>query len=194
MNKARRVISLLPSATETLCLLGSEASSLLVGRSHECNYPSEITHLPILTGQKTSTEWSSAAEIDKQVSSMISEGQSLYTINETLIRELQPNIILTQDICEVCAIDLQTVERIAHKINRENRESDGNDKDDIEVISLNPLGLYDVLDDVKRVSTALNMEAEGQVVKKDTCQRTLPSSNGQTRCMSVDIGHRISFF
>ena len=104
-----RVISVLPSATEILCFIGGR--HLLVGRSHEDNFPSSITHLPVLTGQKTT--FTTAADVDKQVSEALSSGQSLYTLDEALLRELKPDVILTQDLCEVCAIDLKTVERIA---------------------------------------------------------------------------------
>ena len=101
MKRSLRVCSVLPSATEALCFIGG--GHLLVGRSLEDNYPQSITHLPVLTGQKTT--FTTAADVDAQVSAALS-GQSLYTIDEPLLRSLQPDVILTQDICSVCAIDL----------------------------------------------------------------------------------------
>ena len=75
--KSMRVVSVLPSATEALAFIGG--ADLLVGRSHEDNFPSSITHLPILTGQKTT--FTTAADVDKQVSEALSSGQSLYTLD-----------------------------------------------------------------------------------------------------------------
>jgi iron complex transport system substrate-binding protein len=112
-SRQPRVASVLPSATEILCLLGG--GHLLVGRSHEDNYPASITHLPVLTGQKTT--FTTAKDVDAQVSQALKEGQSLYTLDVELLKELSPlDVILTQDLCEVCAIDLVTVERVAKEL------------------------------------------------------------------------------
>ena len=140
-----RVCSVLPSATEALCFIG--AGHLLVGRSHEDNYPHEITHLPILTGQKTA--FTTAKDVDKQVSAALSSGKSLYTLDVELLKALKPDVILTQDICSVCAIDLQTVERVAASIDPPPK-----------VVSLNPENLQDVLDGLLVLGKAVNMEAE----------------------------------
>ena len=142
-----RVVSVLPSATEVLCVIGAE--HMLVGRSHEDNYPPSITDRPILTGQKTPTEWTSAKEIDTQVSQMLAQGQSLYTLDEALLQELHPDVILTQDICAVCAIDLGTVQRVAKNIIPSPK-----------VISLNPQNLQDVLLDIELVGDAIGMREE----------------------------------
>jgi hypothetical protein len=95
----------LPAATEILCFIGGE--HLLVGRSHEDNYPLSVTALPVLTGQTTT--FTTAKEVDAQVSASLDAGLSLYTLDAALLRALQPDVILTQDICSVCAIDLETV-------------------------------------------------------------------------------------
>lgn len=144
----KRVVSLLPSATEAICAIEG-GSSLLVGRSHECNWPHNITHLPILTGQRTSEEWTSAKAIDTQVSQMLKNNESLYTINESVLEDLKPDLILTQDICAVCAIDLPTVRRVAARMNPSPP-----------VISLDPQGLDDVIEDIRVVGEALGMKEE----------------------------------
>ena len=149
-----RVISVLPSATEMLCHIGG--GHLLVGRSHEDNYPECITHLPVVTGQLT--EFTTAVDVDRQVSSALSSGQSLYTIDEPLLISLQPDVILTQDICAVCAIDLQTVERLAARMSPRPR-----------VVSLNPLGLDDVLDNLLQVGEAVGMQVLMDI--EDTLQQ-----------------------
>ena len=145
-----RVVSVLPSATEMLCFIGG--GHLLVGRSHEDNYPVSITHLPVVTGQLTS--FTTAVDVDKQVSSALSTGQSLYTIDEQLLTTLKPDVILTQDICAVCAIDLQTVQRLAARMSPQPR-----------VVSLNPLSLGDVLDNLLQVGEAVGMEREAQAAR-----------------------------
>lgn len=150
MDRPLRVVSVLPSATEMLCFIGG--GHLLVGRSHEDNYPESITHLPVVTGQLT--EFTTAVDVDRQVSSALSTGQSLYTIDEQLLTSLQPDVILTQDICAVCAIDLQTVQRLASRMSPQPR-----------VVSLNPLGLDDVLDNLLQVGEAVGMEREAQAAR-----------------------------
>ena len=149
-TKQLRVVSVLPSATEMLCFIGG--GHLLVGRSHEDNYPASITHLPVVTGQLTS--FTTAVDVDKQVSSALSTGQSLYTIDEQLLTTLKPDVILTQDICAVCAIDLQTVQRLAARMSPQPR-----------VVSLNPLSLGDVLDNLLQVGEAVGMESEAQAAR-----------------------------
>ncbi|KAJ3036009.1 hypothetical protein HDV00_003144 [Rhizophlyctis rosea] len=138
-----RVVSLLPSATEMLCIIGGE--HMLIGRNHEDDYPPTITDRPILTGQKT--VFTTAADVDRQVTEAMSQGQSLYTLDEKLLKELDPQVILTQDICKVCAIDLVTVERIALQMSPTPT-----------IVSLNPLNLEDVLTNIAQVGKAVNME------------------------------------
>jgi ABC-type Fe3+-hydroxamate transport system substrate-binding protein len=147
-----RVISVLPSATEVLCRIGGQ--ELLVGRSHEDNYPAAITHLPVLTGQKTT--FTTAKDVDAQVSAALSSGQSLYTLDAEKIRELQPDVILTQDLCEVCAIDLPTVERLAASMSPQPK-----------VVSLNPQNLEDVLDTMLAVGEAVGLKAEAKKARAE---------------------------
>jgi iron complex transport system substrate-binding protein len=138
-----RVVSLLPSATEVLCTIGGEEH--LVGRSHECDYPPSIAHVPILTAQKTAA--TTSASIDQQVRSALTEPDaSLYTLDTHALIALQPDVILTQDLCDVCSIDLRTVQRIA-------REMDPQPT----VVNLNPRTIDDVFDDLLRVGEAVGL-------------------------------------
>ena len=149
----KRIVSLLPSATEALCLIPG-GKAMLVGRSHECDFPKDIAHLPILTAPKfTGTEGSEA--IDTQVKETLSSGQSLYHLDEAKLQELQPDVILTQDLCAVCSIDLQTVERVAQRMQPQPL-----------VVSLNPKSLGDVLEDVLKVGAAVGIETEAQAAHK----------------------------
>ena len=116
---AMRVVSLLPSATELLAAVGGV--DLLVGRSHECDFPAGLDDVPMLTAQKTDP-CATSAEIDTQVRSVMQTASdtqgdqqqpSLYTLDVDLLRDLKPDVILTQDLCDVCSIDLNTVRGVA---------------------------------------------------------------------------------
>ena len=104
-----RVVSLIPSATELLAASGAE--DMIVGRSHECDYPASLARVPMLTRPRNHGHTS--AQIDAEVTSSLSGGQSLYELDEALLAELAPDLIVTQNLCEVCSIDLRTVERLA---------------------------------------------------------------------------------
>eukprot|EP01059_Diplonema_ambulator_P036239 TRINITY_DN8969_c1_g2_i1.p1 TRINITY_DN8969_c1_g2~~TRINITY_DN8969_c1_g2_i1.p1 ORF type:complete len:596 (+),score=86.83 TRINITY_DN8969_c1_g2_i1:64-1851(+) len=149
----KRVCSVLPSATEVLCIIGGE--EMLVGRSHEDNFPESIADRPVLTGQVTNKEWTSAREIDRQVSEFLKEGKSLYLLDEQLLSELRPDVILTQDICSVCAIDLDTVRRVAKSMFPSPK-----------VVSLNPQNLEDVLKDFIIVGEAVGLLDESHAALK----------------------------
>jgi ABC-type Fe3+-hydroxamate transport system substrate-binding protein len=146
-----RVVSLLPSATESLVAIGGE--SFLVGRSHECDFPVSIIDRPALTAQKrqasqTSSPTSSPAEIDRQVRESLAAGQSLYDLDIKKLAELSPDVILTQDLCEVCSVDLAAVRRAAAQLPRAP-----------EIVSLNPQTVEDVLEDLIRIGQAVGLEA-----------------------------------
>lgn len=135
-----RVVSLLPSATELLCAAGG--GNLLVGRSHECDFPPELRAVPVLTGART--HGGSSAEIDAEVRASLADGASLYTLDERMLAELAPDVILTQSLCDVCSIDLRTVERVAASL--PNKPV---------VVNLDPKSVFDVFDDLLRVGQAV---------------------------------------
>lgn len=143
-----RVVSLLPSATETLCLvLGSEGRRDgvgLVGRSHECDHPAAVVGLPALTRPATDFSAQGSAGVDDAVRLALAEGRSLYTLDEATLADLRPDLIITQDLCGVCSIDAAAVRRVAAGLPSRPR-----------VLSLNPRSLEDVLDDVIRVGEAV---------------------------------------
>ena len=143
-----RVVSLLPSATELLCAIPG-GTELLVGRSHECDWPESIQDVPILTAQRT-TETTSAA-IDAEVRATLHTNDSLYTLDRDALIELEPDVIITQDLCNVCSIDLQAVQRVAHELPNQP-----------EVLSLNPRNIEQVFDDLLRVGMACGLESEAQ--------------------------------
>lgn len=120
------------------------AEDLLVGRSYECDFPAAIRNRPSLT--RARTLGGSSAEIDRCVRETLSGGAaSLYTLDEARIRELKPDIIFTQNLCEVCSIDLKSVERIAAELPHKP-----------EIISLDPKSIFDVFDDLLKVGDAVH--------------------------------------
>lgn len=138
-----RVVSLLPSATELLASVSDQEtlSRTLVGRSHECDFPAGIAGIPVLT--KARTHGGDSAAIDQEVSARLASGASLYELDEQLLAELAPDVILTQSLCDVCSIDLRTVERIAAKLPKQPI-----------IVNLDPKSIFDVFDDLLRVGEA----------------------------------------
>ena len=102
-----RIVSLLPSTTELVATLDLE--EYLVGISHECDYPASITQLPKLTSSII-PHGLSQAEIDTFVREAVQAGKSLYNVDAKLLEELQPDVILTQGLCDVCAVTPTTIE------------------------------------------------------------------------------------
>src|SRR5215207_2258691 len=97
-----RIVSLLPSATEIIARLG--LADALVGRSNECTYPPEVQHLPVVTAARIAPLELESVEIDRQVREAIKDGRSLYAVDAELIDRLKPDVIVTQDLCAVCAV------------------------------------------------------------------------------------------
>ncbi|MER3427873.1 MAG: cobalamin-binding protein [Pyrinomonas sp.] len=137
-RSAQRIASLLPSATEIVCALGLEES--LVGITHECDYPPSVTTKPRLTSSRISHETMSSAEIDHAVRSQLDGHGSIYDLNEELLRQLAPDLILTQELCDVCAVSYRTVSRAARLLDA-----------DVRVVSLEPNTIEDIFDNIRTV-------------------------------------------
>ena len=138
-----RVVSLIASATEVVCALGFEQA--LVGRSHECDYPPAVARLPACSTSKVRIEASSRA-IDDQVRTIVAEGLSVYRVDPARLDELAPTLIVTQTQCEVCAVSLKDVERaVCEVVSSQPR-----------IVSLEPMWLHDIWNDIRVVATALH--------------------------------------
>lgn len=96
-----RVVSFLPAATEIAYALG--AGDSLVGRSHECDYPPQVKELPVVSRPSLPIDQLAPSDIDAAVSEKLASGQSLYLVDEQLLRKLRPDFVFTQDLCQVCA-------------------------------------------------------------------------------------------
>jgi iron complex transport system substrate-binding protein len=96
-----RIVYFLPAGTEILDAIGGIAA--LVGRSHECDFPADVKRLPVVSKPSLDLNGMTQAEIDTAVAGQLQTGESLYTVDEVLLNELAPDVILTQDLCQVCA-------------------------------------------------------------------------------------------
>lgn len=143
-----RVVSLIASATEIVHALG--AGSAQVARSHECDWPLEVAALPAITRPKFSVEGSSR-EIDRAVRGLVEQGLSVYAVDAHRLRELAPEVILTQDQCEVCAVSLADVERAVCTW------TDGVPQ----IVSLRPYAMADVYRDIGLIAAALRRPEAG---------------------------------
>ncbi|MGI9036274.1 MAG: cobalamin-binding protein [Pyrinomonadaceae bacterium] len=152
MKKDLRIISLLPSATEIVCAIGLEKN--LVGITHECDFPASVANLPRLTASRISHEMMTSAEIDHAVRSNLDGHGSIYDLNAELLAELKPDLIVTQELCDVCAVSYKTVEKAA-KIYAS----------DATVVSLEPNTIEDIFSNIETVGKLCGVsEKAGEVV------------------------------
>src|SRR5215208_3568444 len=140
-----RVVSLVPDGTEILFALG--AGEMVVGVSHECDYPPEARTRPVLTGSALASGMS-AAEVDAAVSAQVGSGESLYTLDEARIAALAPDLIVTQQLCAVCTAQVDGAVAPLPRCP--------------DVLSLDPRTLADVFADIRRVGEATGRRAAAE--------------------------------
>jgi iron complex transport system substrate-binding protein len=156
---ARRIVSLLPSATEIVYALGLE--DRLVGVTHECDWPPEARAKPQVSNTSLALpEDASPLEIDGLVSASVTAGRPLYTLDERLIGELQPDLILAQDLCRVCAVPSGQVTEALEVLGC----SAG-------VISLDPGSLDEIIDGIAAVGVAAGWPDRGRAVARSLRER-----------------------
>ncbi len=154
-----KIVSLLPSATEIVYELGLGAQ--LCGVSFECDYPAEAQSVPVVSGTALPVDGSlSAQEIDTEVSSRIAAGVSIYTLDDAQLRAIEPDLILAQDLCAVCAVPSGAVEEALDVIGLH-----------AEVVSLDPSRLDDVIQAIGTVGTATGTEARADALMGDLRRR-----------------------
>ena len=139
-----RIVSLVPAATEIAAALGLMDD--IVGVSHECDFPSETNTRPRVTKCPVHNAGLASKEIDKWLRRSLRENGTIYTIDEPLLRELRPDVILTQKLCDVCAVGYGTVARVAETLPGPPR-----------VVNLEPSSLSDIFDDIRRIARACDV-------------------------------------
>ena len=152
-----KIVSLFPAATEMLALLGLESD--LVGVSHECDYPPFVSTLPKVTRCAIPAH-ATSSEIDRWVSERFATGLPLYEMDAKLLQQLKPDLIISQDLCQVCAIDENAVVQAL-----------GDLASSTQRLSLQPLGVYDVLDGLRLIAAATNRTASATVLLEQLQQR-----------------------
>ena len=167
-----RIVSLLPAATEIAAALG--LMEQVVGVSHECDFPEEanarprVTHCPIYKAGLTSRE------VDQWVRSALHENGTIYAIDEPLLRELRPDVILTQRLCDVCAVGYGTVAKLAQTLSGPPR-----------VVNLEPASLAEIFDDIRCVADACEVRGRAEKLIGDLSERV-----ENVRKRAVRIPHR----
>src|SRR4030095_6142636 len=149
-----RICSLLPGATEIVFALG--LGDQITGVTHECDYPPQAKEKTVVVNSSIDPKRMTSGEIDRQVGAILQGGNSLYTIDREALIESAPDLILTQSLCEVFAIDYNAVV-----------EGPASLASKAEVISLNPHSLADVFNDILRIGAATQRLLVAQALVRD---------------------------
>ncbi len=173
-----RVVSLLPAATEIVAAL--DMLDHLVGVSHECDFPAPVNHLPRVTRCAIHGNALPSADIDRWVTSELERTGTLYTMDEALLRRLAPDVILTQRLCDVCAVGFGTVTAFAATL-----------PGPPAVVNLEPQTLADVFGDIRRVAAALGVPARAEAViarleARVECVRARAATAPRRRCVLLE--------
>ncbi|MCA9116989.1 MAG: cobalamin-binding protein [Planctomycetaceae bacterium] len=153
-----RIVSLIPSATEIAAALGF--ADQLVGRSHECDFPPQVSRLPACSSARLDIN-ASSGEIDRRVKDVLRNAVSVYDVHTDVLEQLAPDFILTQTQCELCAVSLKDVQQAVCELY----------SSEPEIVALEPMCLADVWDDILRVATALDCRTRGEQLVQQLQQR-----------------------
>lgn len=152
-----KVVSLLPAATEIVCALGLRDQ--LVGRSHECDWPADVAAVPPLTRARVDSSLPSE-RLDAEVRRVMASRLPIYMLDEARLAALAPDVVVTQEACEVCAI---SYEQVVGALRRTSARA--------QVISLSPTRLDHIIEDVRRVAGACGVPQRGETVAEDLRRR-----------------------
>jgi iron complex transport system substrate-binding protein len=153
-----RIVSFLPAATEIVHALG--AGPELLGRSHECDYPAEVLRQPVVSRPALDLDGLRPEEVDRAVAERLKSGASLYEVDEVLLRELAPDVILTQDLCQVCAPS-------GNELSRALRELPGNPR----VLRLTPRTIAEIHENICEVGDALGRRPAADILVAESTGR-----------------------
>src|SRR4051794_26026385 len=140
-----RIVSLLPSATEIVCAIG--LTDELVGVTHECDFPADVAGIPVMTRNVHDLAGTSSREINRLVTASVHGGSSLYELDEGALEAAAPDLILTQELCKVCAVSYREVNEVARAIDA-----------DITVVSLEPSSIEGILNTITTVGAMTEAE------------------------------------
>src|SRR5688500_4859803 len=145
----QRIISFLPSATEILYEIG--AGSQIIGVTHECNYPKEAKLKPRIINSAFDASTMSSKEIDDKIVELFSSGKDIYVVNDKILKELKPYLIVAQGICEVCSPFTKEIKRAISILGYNPK-----------VIVLDPRNISDILDNIEEIATNIGKIKEGK--------------------------------
>jgi iron complex transport system substrate-binding protein len=165
-----RIVSLLPSATEILFALGLDAE--VVGVSYDCDFPPQVSQRRVVVDSRI-PQGLPSLEIDRRVREYVERGESLYIVNAEALRELSPDLVVTQDLCLVCAASPDDLAAVLANFEKRPR-----------VLSLNPRNLRDVWDDISRVASETSREHAAKKLLAEIEQR-LHALKGQVEKISM---------
>jgi iron complex transport system substrate-binding protein len=167
-----RIVSLVPAATEIAAALGLMDD--VVGVSHECDFPAEANKRPRVTHCPVHNAGLTSKEVDEWVRRALRDNGTIYTIDEPLLRKLRPDVILTQKLCDVCAVGYGTVARLAETLPGPPR-----------VVNLEPSSLSDVFENIREIAAACNLpERAVEIITK------LSARVNGVRDRAAQIDHR----
>lgn len=144
-----RICSLIPSATEMIAALG--LADDLVGISHECDFPPSVRSKPVMVEPLIPAHGLSQAEIDRQVGQLLAEGQRLYRLNEAGFREAEPELVISQDLCHVCAVTPDQLQATLQSLPKP-----------AQLLTLNPASVADIIHDLERIGAAVDRVDAGR--------------------------------
>jgi iron complex transport system substrate-binding protein len=152
-----RIVSLLPAATEIVCALGLR--DRLVARSHECDFPADVSALPALTRARVDSSLPSE-RLDAEVRRIVASGLPIYTLDEARLASLAPDVVVTQGACEVCAVSYRQV-----AVSLEHAASKAR------ILSLEPTRLGHIFGDIRSVAAACGVQERGESVVRGLEER-----------------------
>ena len=158
MSTTMRICSLLPSTTEIVCALGLKEN--LVGITHECDYPQEISDVRVVTKSLIDHSGSSSQEINRHISEALHSGSGIYAIDNESLEFTNPDLILTQELCEVCAVSYSQVEESVRTLTGKQT-----------VLSFEPSNIGGILDSIIRIGKQTNTEPNAKTLVSEAHER-----------------------
>src|SRR3984893_11687996 len=160
-DTAQRIVSFLPSATEMICALG--LADRLAGVTHECDFPPEVRDKPIVVRSAVPTERMSQSEIDVAVAERLRKGLSLYQVDEKLLQGIAPDLIVTQDLCQVCAPSGNEVAQVLSSLPARPK-----------ILWLTPKSLGQIFENLQELGAATGRMPQAEVIIADGRARLEP--------------------